>query len=226
MSGTFKMIKLDCYTAKSTFINYIAALSVIATIFTIMSNLSLDILLFTATWYALCSANNIFMTADKHNLNRLYASLDLTEKDFIRGRYLFFYVNYLMALATVIMIGIIVAWATGTPLFLPGADSSFFLSFLLFTTAISVQIPVCMRFPYAKAQYFVIMIYVVTIAVFMMIIRRWIILPLPQIPVGEWVLNIFYMRKWMLHMLYLLASAAVLAVSYPITVRCYWKRRE
>lgn len=225
MSGTFKMIKLDCYTAKSTFITYIAVLSAIAAVFTIMGNLSLDTLLFTATWYALCSANNIFMTSDKHHLNRLYTSIDLAEKDFIRGRYLFFYVNYLTALATVLVIGILFAWATGTPLFLPGSDSSFFLSFLLFTAAISVQIPICMRFPYAKAQYFVIMIYVVTIAVFLMIIRRWMILPLPQIPVGEWVLNVFYIGKWMLNMLYLLASAAILAVSYPIAVRCYRKSR-
>lgn len=225
MSGTFKMTKLDCYTAKSSFISSIAALSVIAAVFATMSNLSLDTLLFTATWYALCSANNIFMTSDKHNLNRLYASLDLAEKDFVRGRYLFFYVNYLAALATVLVIGIFFAWVTGTPLFIPGVDSSFFMSFLLFTAAISVQIPVCMRLPYAKAQYFVIMIYVITIAVLLMIIRRWIILPLPQTPVGEWVLNISYMGKWMLNMLYLLASAAILAVSYPIAVRCCRKRQ-
>ncbi len=224
MSGTFKMTKLDCYTAKSTFISSIAALSVITVVFAIVSSLSLDTLLFTAMWYAVCSANNIFMISDKNNLNRLYASLSLTEKDFIRGRYLFFYVNYLTALATVVVIGVILAWATGTPLFIPGADSSFFLSFLLFTAAISVQIPICMRLPYSKAQFFVITIYVLLLAVLLIVARRWIIVPLPQIPVGEWGLNTFYMEKWMLNILYLIASAAVLAVSYPIALSCYRKR--
>ena len=59
MSGTFKMTKLDCYTAKSTFISSIAALSVITVVFAVVSSLSLDTLLFTAMWYAVCSANNI-----------------------------------------------------------------------------------------------------------------------------------------------------------------------
>lgn len=87
MSYSVKMAKLDFYTFKAQFLNYMALAFMIA-MFCFMGS-SIITLGITAAWYVALVMTNIIVIQEKNNLERLYASLSLDLKNIIGGRYLF-----------------------------------------------------------------------------------------------------------------------------------------
>ncbi|MBD5477637.1 MAG: ABC-2 transporter permease [Lachnospiraceae bacterium] len=215
MSGTFKMTKLDYYTAKTLIFENIVATFVIAGIFSFMES-SMYTLCFTAAWYAALSATNIFMIQDKNGLERLYASLSLDNKNIVSGRYLFCYIQYLIILGVTVIIGVGAMFLFGNTLQFMTLLTAVCESLLVFTAVTCIQIPICLRLPYAKARFWCVIVLLVVVA-----LATYTALNMSSI----WDVDIsIKINQGPLSAICMAVSIAVLLISYPIAVGCYRTR--
>ena len=217
MSGTFKMTKLDYYTAKALILENIVAAFVITAIFNFMKS-SMNTLCFTAAWYAALAATNIFMIQDKNGLERLYASLSLDNKNIVAGRYLFCYSQYLIILGVTVIIGVGAMFVFGNTMQFMALLTAICESLLIFTTVTCIQIPICLRLPYSKARFWCVLVLLVVVALVTYT-------ALNMSSVGDVDISI-KINQGLLSAICVAVSIAVLLISYPIAVGCYRTRRR
>lgn len=215
MSGTIKMTKLDYYTAKSLIIENIAATFVITVIFSFMKS-SMNTLCFTAAWYAALAATNIFMIQDKNGLERLYASLSLDNKNIVSGRYLFCYIQYLIILGVTVIIGVGAMFVFGNTIQFMALLTAVCESLLVYTVVTCIQIPICLRLPYAKARFWCVIVLMAVVALVTYT-------ALNVSSAGDVDISI-KINQGLLSAICVAVSIAVLIISYLIAVGCYRNR--
>ena len=215
MSGTFKMTKLDYYTAKALILENIVAAFVITAIFNFMKS-SMNTLCFTAAWYAALAATNIFMIQDKNGLERLYASLSLDNKNIVAGRYLFCYIQYLIILGVTVIIGVGAMFVFGNTMQFMALLTAICESLLIFTTVTCIQIPICLRLPYSKARFWCVLVLLVVVALVTYT-------ALNMSSVGDVDISI-KINQGLLSAICVAVSIAVLLISYLIAIGCYSNR--
>lgn len=215
MSGTFKMTKLDYYTAKSLIFENIVATFVIAGIFSFMES-SMYTLCFTAAWYAALASTNIFMIQDKNGLERLYASLSLDNKNIVAGRFLFCYIQYLIILGVTVIIGVGAMFVYGDTLQFMTLLTAVCESLLIFTAVTCIQIPICMRLPYSKARFWCVIVLMAVVALVTYT-------ALNVSSAGDVDISI-KINQGLLSAICVAVSIAVLLISYLIAIGCYSNR--
>lgn len=92
----------------------------------------------------------VFSNQEKNGMERLYASLPLDRRDIVLGRYLFYYANFVLALAVTLAAGVVIPLLNGKTVTLTGLVTGMALALFLFAFISSVQLAVYFSFGYAK----------------------------------------------------------------------------
>lgn len=210
MNGVMKMAQLDNRS--------MSARSVYLTLLLVLLALSfLDMTISTATvtvaWLMALNLMLIFSVQEANGLNRLYASLTLSDGEVVAGRYLFYFVHFLVGtvIATVICNVSLVLEGESLPAI---SDSliAYAVSFLAFTVIVSIQIPIFFTVGYAKGVLFAMVPY---LAVLLVVIAS--VFSDDTMRMVGWLLA----HPLLLMVLSLLASAVMLVVSYHSSLKAY-----
>lgn len=214
MSNSLKMARLDYFSFKSQIVSY-AALALMIIMFSIMGS-SFVTLNITVSWFVALLSTNIFAIQEKNDLERLYASLSFSLKNIISGRYIFIFINYVLAMIVSIFIGIIITFLQNRNVDYADIILSIFISLFTFTIITSIQIPICFRLGYTKARAWCVIPFVLVMAI--------CILP-SFIDVFSNIIEGLIQHQIILEMISLIISLAIIPVSYHLSVMCYQKKR-
>ncbi|GAB6107311.1 ABC-2 transporter permease [Fusibacter bizertensis] len=214
MSYSVKMAKLDFYTFKSQFLNYVA-LAFMIMMFCYMGS-SIITLGITVSWFIALVMTNIFVVQEKNNLERLYASLSIDLENIIYGRYLFIFANYVVALAVSISIGVGVSLFRNIPVSFMEILTACSVSLLIFSMIMGIQIPIYFRYGYTKAKVRGMIPYLFVLGI--------IILP-SFTKVFSSAFAFMMQHQLAMNVVCLLMSAIILFVSYKTAISCYKKRK-
>lgn len=214
MSNSLKMARLDYFTFKSQIVAY-AALILVTIMFAVMSS-SFVTLSITVSWFTALLLTNIFAIQEKNELERLYAALSLNAKNIICGRYIFTFVNYILAMIVSIFIGIVISFLQNRDVNYTDIILSISISLFAFTIIIGIQIPIYFKLGYTKARVWCMVPFVLVMAI--------CILP-SFIDVFSSIVAGLLKHQIVLETISLLISFVIILVSYHLSVICYQKRR-
>ncbi|HWS29056.1 MAG TPA: ABC-2 transporter permease [Clostridia bacterium] len=207
------MAKLDFFTMKSQLVGYLT-LVLFVFMFGYMGS-SITLLGINIAWSIALMSSNIFMVQEKNNLNRLYSSVSIGQKDIVLGRYLFMISSHIASFVlTVIMCsGLILV--QNKSLNLADVFLGFSVSFLVFSAITGIQMPLFFRMGYIKARGWFLLIFVVVIAL--------ALLPFFIPTLFETVKPILSNRSF-LSVFGILVGCILQYVSYRISIIAYRKR--
>ncbi len=152
MSGALKMARLDQYSMKSPFGMYGTLLVVLFLLsFTGLSLMSAAI---TTAWVMALHLPMIFLVQEKDALERLYASLALSDCEVVVGRYLYMFSHFVIALIMAMFFGVLLPVLQGKGASIESVVAGIAVSILMFTFIVSVQTPLYFTMGYAKGQLF------------------------------------------------------------------------
>lgn len=214
MSYSIKMAKLDFYTFKSQIGNY-AALAFVIAMFCFIGS-SIITLSITAAWFVALLMTNIFVTQEKNDLERLYASLSLDLKNIICGRYIFIFANYVAAIAISIIIGVCASLFRNVTVSFMEIVTAACVSILIFSMIIGVQIPIYFRYGYTKAKIRCLIPFVFVLG----------LVVLPSFMEGfSSIIAVLMQNQAAMNVVCILCSGAIFLVSYRASISCYKKRK-
>ena len=107
----------------------------------------------------------LFGPEDKYDLNRLYASLPVTNKDIVFSRYLSSIILSAEIYVPFILLAIVVALFKNQSSILPGFFSMLGMSYGLSLIFVSIEFPLLYRFGFSKAQFIQAIPFIIAIAV-------------------------------------------------------------
>ncbi|MCM1046915.1 MAG: ABC-2 transporter permease [Clostridiales bacterium] len=214
MSNSLKMARLDYFAFKSQIAAY-AALILMIIMFAVMSS-SFVTLIITVSWFTALLLTNIFAIQEKNELERLYAALSLNAKNIICGRYIFTFVNYILAMIVSIFIGIVISFLQNRDVNYADIILGISISLFAFTIIIGIQIPIYFKLGYTKARVWCMLPFVLIMAI--------CILP-SFIDVFSSIVIGLLKNQIVLEIMSLLISFVIIPVSYHLSVICCQKRR-
>lgn len=214
MSYSVKMAKLDFYTLKAQFGNYIALILIIA-MFCFMGS-SIITLSITAAWFTALLMTNIFVKQEKNDLERLYASLSLDLKNIICGRYIFIFANFVAVLIISIIIGVCALFFQNSTVSFMEIITAVCVSLLIFTIIIGVQIPIYFRYGYTKAKIRCLIPYILVLGI--------VVLP-SFTEVFSSIFVVAMKHQSTMNAVCLLLSVVTTLISYRTSINCYKKRK-
>jgi len=214
MSNSLKMARLDYFTFKSQIVAY-ASLVLMIVLFSIMGS-SFVTLAITVSWFVALLSTNIFAIQEKNELERLYASLSFSLKYMICGRYIFIFVNYVLAMFLSIFIGILISITQNRNIDYADVILGIFISLFVFTIITGIQIPIYFRLGYTKARVWSMIPFVSIMAIF--------ILP-SFIDAFSNLIAELIKHQIILGIICFIVSFVILPVSYRLSIICYQKRR-
>lgn len=149
MTNSVKMAKLDFMSMKSQNVFLVAV--AIMVFFGFMGT-SVVIMCLTAAWFSALISSTIFTIQEKNDLDRLYGSISIGQKDIVLGRYIFmlaFYgVSLLIGIASYSCFALIQSKALDFLNIIPGVG----LSLLIFSVIVGIQTPMFFKLGYMKAK--------------------------------------------------------------------------
>lgn len=160
MTGAIKMTKLDLMTMKAYRRSYFIYLAYpfIFSFWSVSGMASMS-----AAMLSMLSVS-IFSVQEKNNMERLYGTLGLSDKEILAGRYFFLLLNNLLVLLIALPLHLVIAAVRGE---LPSGGEialAFGLGLAVFWFMAGIQAPLCIRYGYSKSR-FSILIPVIIIAV-------------------------------------------------------------
>lgn len=162
------------------------------------------------------AVNEYFVVQEKNELERLYASLSFSLKSIIRGRYVFIFVNYVLAMIFSIIIEVFISALQNRNVDYRDIVLGIFISLLIFTIITGIQIPICFRLGYTKARAWCVIPFALVMTI--------CILP-SFIDVLSNIITELLKHQMILEIMCLIISFAILPVSYHLSVISYQKRR-
>lgn len=150
MNGVIKMAWLDQRSFRQT-------LSVYGTLLLVLFMLSFAGLSFfvsgvTAAWLMALMLMGIFAVQEKNGLERLYATLALSDREVIAGRYLFMFVHYALALGLAMLLALFVSLMQGVAVDGAQVCAGVAASVFLYTLLIAIQTPIYFTVGYSKGM--------------------------------------------------------------------------
>ncbi len=212
MFNSLKMARLDYFVFKSQIISY-AALILMTVMFSLMGS-SFVTLGITVAWFVALLSTNIFSIQEKNELEELYASLPFNLKSIIRGRYIFTFVNYALAMILTIIIGVSVSFMQKKNLDYADTFLGICISLLAFTIISGIQIPIYFKLGYTKAKAWCMIPFILVMAI--------CILPF-FLDAFLGIITGLMEHQMKLEIIILIISFIVLLVSYNLSVKCYQK---
>ena len=215
MNNSLKMARLDYYTFKpmlAAFTGFIMIVFMLAG----MTDSSVSALCLTASWYVAILSANIFSIQEKNGLERLYASLSLELRNIIKGRYIFIFCNYTLALILSFIIGIVTSVIQNRMIDYADVILGMCSSLFIFVMIVALQIPIYFRFGYTRAKVWGMIPFIFIMGI--MLIDGYFDV-FSNITTGvrknEMVSNVACV----------VVSFLIVFISYHLSVRCYLKRR-
>lgn len=150
MTRSSKITKLDFFIMKSQWISYVSLVTVIL-LFGLMGS-SITVLCITGAWFIALMATNIFAIQEKNHLDRLYGSVCVSLNEVVLGRYIFVFLNYLVAMFAIIILYFGFVLCRKVTFDVPDIMLGLGLSFLVFSTIAGIQMPLFFRMGYTKAK--------------------------------------------------------------------------
>jgi len=168
MTNSFKMVKLDFFTMKSQLASY-AIVILFVLLFGFMGS-SITWICINCAWFVALMSTMIFATQEKNNLNRLYGSLSIRQKDIVLGRYIFSLMSFVVSFIVVIAIFTGFMLLQGKMFAIQEIFRSFGVSYLIFSAIVGLQTPIFFKIGYIKARIwaFVPLAIVIGLAVLLM----------------------------------------------------------
>lgn len=160
--AVLKMVRLDYYIMKSVLKSFVIAALFVFSLFFL--NTSVSLLLVNLAWYIALMSQNIFALEEKHKLERLYGILTLQKKHILLGRYLSTLFTYFSA----VIVGLTLV-SILSQVFYPielSAKELFYalsMSFLIFSSIISLQFPIFFKFGHGKGKFYSMIPFVIVI---------------------------------------------------------------
>jgi len=216
MNGFIKMAKLDFATMKSQFWAYLSLVAIIVLFWTMGS--SVVLLCTSGAWFTALMAINIFAIQEKNGLDRLYGSVSVKLKEIVLGRYVFMFLNYLMAFFATIILYFGVGLFLNEILYITDVITGFSISFLMFSAITGVQMPMFFKMGYTKAKVWGLVPFIAVLAL-SIAIQSFANTPLSG------VVAFMQSHKDILIIGGILASCIIQFLSYRIAVVAYRKRR-
>ncbi len=222
MNGLMKMAKLDFITMKSQFLAYLSLVGVIFLSWTM--GLSLILLCVSASLYVALFSYTIFSLQEKNNLDRLYGSVSITVKDIVSGRYVFIFLNFLLALFATIILYFISTKLQNKVLQMDDVAISICLALLLFSVLTGVQIPMFFKMGYTKAKVWSSFPFIV--AAILVILSKPLLYALSGVIRLSEIIEFALSNQSILIIACILASCVIQFFSYQIAVTAYRKRKR
>lgn len=104
--------------------------------------------------YGLIYATYPFAVGDKNGIDTLYATIPVTKKDIVVGRYVFVLLWQLMISAVAFAVSLALTAAQGRALAFVELIAAIIVCFLIFTFFGAIQLPFYFKLGYAKAKFF------------------------------------------------------------------------
>lgn len=152
MKTVYNMTKLDLYTLKSQVASYVVIPMITAIFFYIGS--TMELLGFSVAWMIILINGNLFAVQEKYSLERLYCTLAVKQKDYIRGRYFSTTINLLIAFLIMLISAIFLASVSGHHIQITSIINSFFISLCSFSSVSSIQYPIYFYAGYTKGRFY------------------------------------------------------------------------
>lgn len=161
MSGIVKMAWLDQRSFRQT-------LSVYGTLLLVLfilsfAGLSLFVSGVTASWLMALHLMTIFAVQEKNGLERLYATLALSDREVVAGRYLFMFAHYALALGLAVLLALFVSLVQGVAVDGAQVCAGVAASVSLFTLLIAIQTPIYFTVGYSKGMIAGLVAYIVVL---------------------------------------------------------------
>jgi hypothetical protein len=143
------MVKLDYLTMKSQHFFLVAAFIMV---YMCMVGSTAFVMCLNAGWYSALFASIIFSVQEKNNLNRLYGSTSISQKDVVFGRYIFLFLMYAVSIILgMVCYSLVMLLKNRVPDF-SNITAGICLSFFVFSIIIGVQSPMLFKLGYTKAR--------------------------------------------------------------------------
>lgn len=214
MTGFTKITKLDFFTMRPQFFSYFA-LAPMVLMFGFIGSPT-PILCVTGAWFMALMASNIFAIQEKNNLDRLYGSVSVSLKDIVLGRYIFMFLNYLVAFFAIIAVNFGFAFYRNTQIGALDIVCGFSFSFLVFSIITGIQMPLYFKMGYTKAKVLSLIPFLAVMA--LMVIPSFI-------SALSGIVDFMQSHIKAMVIIGLLASCVIQLISYRIAVHFYRKRK-
>ena len=214
MTGFTKIARLDFFTMKPQAFSYFAVVPMILMFGFIGSPTSISCI--TGAWFMALMASNIFAIQEKSNLDRLYASVSVSLKDIVLGRYIFMFMNYLVAFFVIIAVNFGFAFYRNTQITALDILDGFSFSFFVFSTITGIQMPLFFKMGYTKAKILSLIPVVAVMAL--------MVIP-PFISALSGIVDFMQSHRKVMVIIGVLASCVIQLISYHIAVLSYRKQK-
>ena len=168
-----RMTRLDISCMKPYWASYLILIAV--TLFQYGLGTPVTALVTTSTMYALMLSTTVFSLQERFNLDLLYGTLALNQRDIVQGRYGMIMLHYLF----VLVMGLSPLVLNFLPLPFVSVPSpepyelllSIAVSFTLFSLFASFQLPLLFRYGYSKARWLALLPFLVMAIIVMFIMN-------------------------------------------------------
>lgn len=210
MSDALKMARLDQLSIKSPLGMYATLLLVLF----ILSFVDLSIVVadISAAWVMALNVPAVFLVQEKDGLDRLYASLALSDREIVAGRYIYMFGHYFIALIVATLFSVIVSMLSGESVSVVALAAGVALSMLMFTFIISIQTVIYFTIGFSKGQAWGLIPY-----------GTMLLLVIATVLSDSSMQMIYVLMQWPLVMIFvsLAASAGMIVVSYRSSLKSY-----
>jgi hypothetical protein len=216
------MARLDFASLKSQYLYVGGVISMV--FFSIVGGASAMPVLITAAWYSALAASALFSLQEKNGLHRLYGSMSISQKNIVRGRYVFMLAFFGLSLVMGLACHFCLMIVQGKPLDFTWLIPGLGMSLLIFSLIVGLQTPLFFKWGYLKARLWALIIFFV--AVFAVAL----IPPLIGV-VSDMagflpaVTELWQNQQLLLGLVGIAAGCAILPISYRIALIAYRRRR-
>jgi hypothetical protein len=221
MSDSLKMTRLDFASLKSQYLYLVGVISVV--FFSMVGGVSTMPVLVTAAWYSALASSALFSIQEKNGLNRLYGSMSISQKDIVRGRYVFMlsFFGFSLLLGLACHFCLMTVW--GKPLdftyLIPGLG----ISLLVFSLIVGLQTPLFFKWGYLRARLWSLVIFFA--AIFLVALIPPLIGAVSDMSGFLPAVTELWQQQLLIGVGGITAGCAILIVSYRIAFVAYRKRR-
>lgn len=214
MTTFFRITKLDFFTMKTQAPSYLSLVAIVL-MFGFMGS-SVTVLCITGAWFIALQASNIFAIQEKNNLERLYGSVSVGLTDFVLGRYVFMFLNYIVSFLAVVALHFGFSLYRNNIVDMSDIMLGFGLSFLVFSAITGIQMPLFFKMGYTKAKMWALFLF--------LIIMVLVIIPSFITALSDFIQAVMVNQDAVIAVS-IAAGCAIEFMSYKIAVIAYRKRK-
>jgi len=222
MNKSLRVAKLDFITIKP-YLTWKALLVLIAIfVFVCYGTKEVTFLITMAMMYSITFASYPFAMEERNSIDMLYATLPITKRNIVKGRYIFTLTLNLVMMLLAFIVSILILNLFNIDFDVKGGLWTCIFSFVIFSLLESIQLPLYFKLGYSKAKILVYLPFVVFSAIVF-----FIALKAKEGKVAEFFENIsiwFDANKFYTFLFGLIIWLAIMFFSLSLSSRFYEKR--